>query len=110
MGVAGGGGGGQWQGVAVQGIKLPPAPLSSLPFFLPCFVFFFFKIIFLLLLVTVFRAGGLKNSLSSHRYNLVLKKPLFPSTKTPPKYQWCSWAAVFGGPIRWPRSSAGGTA
>lgn len=109
MGVAGGGGG-TVAGSCSPGHQAPAGTFKLSPLFSSLFCFFFFKIIFLLLLVTVFRAGGLKNSLSSHRYNLVLKKPLFPSTKTPPKYQWCSWAAVFGGPIRWPRSSAGGTA
>lgn len=47
--------GGQWKGVAVQGIKLPPAASSTLPFIL-CLVSLF-KTIFLIWFVTVTRAG-----------------------------------------------------
>lgn len=69
--------GGQWQGVAVQGIKFPPAALSALLDFSSLFCFFLennFPGFVRSCPRGWWPEKHVKTNLSSPKYNLVLKK------------------------------------
>lgn len=73
--------GGQWQGVAVEDIKLPPAALSALPDFYSLFCFFLqnnFPGFVCNCPQGRWPEKHMKPNLSSHKYNLILKKSFSP--------------------------------